>query len=58
MKTAKKSKTEKTAKFVFNEIEGYVNKSGWMQWGYMSCDMSCACGNLKLAVKTAYKTFK
>ena len=56
MKTAKKSKTEKTAKFVFHEIEGYVNKSGWMQWGYMSCDMGCAIGALKLVVEKAYKT--
>ena len=56
MKTAKKSKTEKTAKFVFDGIEGYVNKSGWMQWGYMSCDMGCAIGALKLVVEKAHKT--
>jgi hypothetical protein len=46
----------KTAKFVFDGIEGYVNKSGFMHWSNFSCDMGCAIGALKLVVEKAYKT--
>ena len=46
----------KTAKFVFDGIEGYVNKNGFMQWGTFSCDMQCAIGKLKLIVEKAHKT--
>ena len=46
----------KTAKFVFDGIEGYVNKNGFMQWATFSCDMQCAVGELKLIVEKAYKT--
>ena len=46
----------KTAKFVFDEIEGYVNKNGFMRWATFSCDMRCAIGKLKLIAEKAYKT--
>ena len=48
----------KTAKFVFDGIEGYVNKSGFMHWATFYCDMSHAIGGLKEAVEKAYKTLK
>ena len=46
----------KTAKFVFDGIEGYVNKSGFMRWATFSCNMGCAIGALKAAVEKAHKT--
>ena len=44
------------AKFMFDGIEGWVNKSGFMQWSHFSCDMTCAMGELRLAVEKAHKT--
>jgi hypothetical protein len=46
------------AKFVFDGIEGWVNKSGWVQWATLSCDMACAIGGLQAAVEKAFKTIK
>ena len=44
------------AKFMFDGIEGWVNKSGFMHWAAFYCDMSHAIGGLKEAVEKAYKT--